>query len=183
MSWTIGTPTTITWTVAGGSFVSFLVEYSSDNGDNWSTLATLDGDATSYEYTPVPGDEASAALVRVTGVSPSRSNSDVCNASFAVNPVLTLTYPNGTEMIEAGDEVAILWTKTGTFTSFDIELSVDNGYTWAPITSGLSGLNTSYSWTVPIGNSENCLVRITGHSAADDISDVSDAVFEIFVAA
>jgi len=180
MAWTIGTSTNITWTVSGGSFVTFDVELSTDGGSNWSTLTSGLGAAIrSYSYTPLAADESASSLVRVTGRSPGRTVAKTNNTAFAINASVALTAPNGGESYTVNDSVSITWTKTGTFTGFDLDYSTNNGSSWTSITTGVSGASTSYAWTIPSTESSQYLVRITGTTALTTYTDQSDATFSV----
>jgi hypothetical protein len=89
---------------------------------------------------------------------------------------ITVTSPNGGEILEVGAASEIKWISTGAITSVDIEYSTDNGTSWTNIITAAPNDGT-YEWTIPDTPSNNCLIKITesGGSAAD----TSDAVFKI----
>jgi len=93
---------------------------------------------------------------------------------------ITVTSPNGGEKWEAGTQQNITWTGQG-IDNYDvkIEYSTDNGssYTFETYKTNY-GTSGSYTWTVPNTPSTQCLVRLSV-LLPPEISDVSDAVFEI----
>lgn len=97
------------------------------------------------------------------------------------DPVATLTYPNGGEVLDIGSSQSIQWTATDnvTVTAVTLEYSTNNGGAWNTIVADTSNTGT-YQWIVPAAASANCLVRITAEDAEGNAdSDQSDAVFEI----
>ena len=100
--------------------------------------------------------------------------------SVAAEPsTLTLLSPNGSEVIMGGTNYDITWSNTGTVVSVLIEFSIDNGNTWSEVYPANVGNTGSYSWLVPIVDSEQCVVRIT-NTANSAVYDTSDGVFFIY---
>jgi hypothetical protein len=99
-----------------------------------------------------------------------------------VTPV-TVTAPNGGEVMPSGSNYTITWTAPPEAVSFDLEYSVNGGNDWRVIAQGVSG--TSYDWSVRVtaGNKRRCLVRVTGYDSSAQVvgSDVSDGYFKIEV--
>jgi endonuclease/exonuclease/phosphatase family metal-dependent hydrolase len=84
-SWTVGSSHPITWTSANVANVK--LEYSSDAGATWSTIAaSLPASPASYAWT-VPSTTTTSALVRVSDLA--STTSDVSNATFSVTSVPT----------------------------------------------------------------------------------------------
>ena len=67
----------------------------------------------------------------------------------------------------------------GSFTSFDIEFSGDNGITWSNLQQGTDGTIRTFSWNISESPSTECLIKVKGNYAGGIIQDISDAVFEI----
>jgi hypothetical protein len=103
----------------------------------------------------------------------------VTSLAFIDNPLtidITVTTPNGGEVLAAGDTYAITWTSEGEIENVKIEYSVDDGIGWTEIV--LSTVNNgSYDWNVPCNISTDSLIRISGLDS--DASDTSDDVFSI----
>jgi hypothetical protein len=97
---------------------------------------------------------------------------------------VTLTSPNGGEMLTSGSPQTIGWTAAVEAVNFKLSLSVDNGVTWTPIHTGFV-TGTSLDWTVPApaGNKKKSLVKITGFDVSNNKLgvDKSDAPFAIEV--
>lgn len=97
-------------------------------------------------------------------------------------PIVTVTFPNGSEVFQIGDPLNITWTALdssfGT-NPISIYYSIDNGASYALIAENLPNTGT-FGWTIPNSPSLEVLVKI---AAADSFglqgNDVSDAVFKI----
>ena len=90
---------------------------------------------------------------------------------------ITLTKPNGGELIKTSSIYAIDWISFG-IDSVMIEFSPDEGISWEVITAGTSSHDPPFLWQVPNIISDQCLIKI---SDVDNpgISDISDNVFTI----
>ncbi|MCK5128187.1 MAG: CRTAC1 family protein, partial [candidate division Zixibacteria bacterium] len=89
---------------------------------------------------------------------------------------ITVTSPNGGEILEVGAASEINWISTGAITNVDIDYSTDNGASWTNIITSTANDNT-YEWTIPGTPSINCLIKII--ESGGTTTDTSDAVFEI----
>ncbi len=92
---------------------------------------------------------------------------------------LTLTSPNGGEVLSTGGMHTITWEMEGTITSVWIEYSTDNGTVWNPVAPPNEGNTGSYEWLVPVATSQECLVKVRT-ALAMQIADQSDAPLTIF---
>ncbi|MFM9950245.1 MAG: PKD domain-containing protein [Saprospiraceae bacterium] len=76
-------------------------------------------------------------------------------ASFTVNELgsqkIKLTYPNGGEVLYSGNTYNITWVSSpDVVTEFvNIEYSVNNGSTWAPLFSNIANTG-NFAWTIPM---------------------------------
>ncbi|MFH1845330.1 MAG: C25 family cysteine peptidase, partial [bacterium] len=95
----------------------------------------------------------------------------------ASGPSITVTAPNGGEVlaIEAGQ--TITWDSAGGVGDVKIDLSRNSGSSWEPISSGTSN-DGSYAWKVTGPASTECLIRVS--TLDDSVSDTSDDPFTIF---
>lgn len=179
-SWTIGTVQNITWNSAT-YYSSVNIEYSTNNGSTWTTIATGDPNDGTYAWT-VPNASSSQALVRVSN-NANPAISDVSNAVFSIVPgSVTITQPNGGETLYGCQSYQIRWTASGTSNFWNIEYSLNNGSTWTSeatnLSIGPSGGVYTYGWTVPSVTSTSVLVRVTDFN--DNLKfDISNAIFTI----
>ncbi|MFQ6031911.1 MAG: S8 family serine peptidase [Candidatus Zixiibacteriota bacterium] len=98
-----------------------------------------------------------------------------------IPPEVTVTAPNGGEVLTAGEVYTITWNATDNvgITSTEIDYTYDGGTNWYDV-ANLSGNPGSYDWTVPNTPSTECLVKVTCFDAASNSgSDVSDGFFTI----
>ncbi|MCP5052544.1 MAG: hypothetical protein GY940_35575 [bacterium] len=176
-SLTVGTTHTITWT-STGSVGNVKIEYSTDNGSNWTTITSTLNDG-SHTWT-VPNAASTLCLLRISEASDS-DPTDTSDAVFTITatsgPGITVTSPNGGESLTAGAPHTITWTTTGTVSNVKIEFSLNNGGGWSTATASTPN-DGSYIWAAPSVVSSQCLVRITEASDGDP-TDTSDAVFSI----
>jgi|GEM_PF-1303859 len=174
--WAVGSSHNITWTSIG-TVGNVKIEYSTNNGGSWiDVVASTDNDG-SYDWT-IPNAPSDNCLIRVSETD--GDPTDVSDTVFFIYipPSITVTSPNGDENWPAGSMHDITWTSTGTVGDVKIEYSINNGSSWTDIIE--STINDGiFSWTVPNTQSDVCLVRVS--ETDGDPSDVSDAVFSIYV--
>ena len=181
-NWNSCTTVNITWSSVFTSG-SFKLEYSTNNGGTWNTIANGVG-GSSYSWT-VPNNipTSSQCLIRVSDQS-TPATFDISNATFTINQVayVVVTSPNGGENWQVGSPSSqlITWVYNGTSTSFRIDYSTDNGATWINIVNGLTAPSSpaSYNWTIPNTPSNQCLVRVMDYNN-NCRADQSDNVFSI----
>jgi len=78
-------------------------------------------------------------------------------------PIVTLSIPNGGATYTAGQQIGISWSSAdGAYTSFRVSYSLDNGNTWAVLSSSVSGSSSSYTWTVPTISTTQGLIKVEG---------------------
>ncbi len=180
---TSGVPYEITWSNSGMDSVK--IEYTTDNGQTWSTVVSGTQPDGSYFWTTVPSINSSNAKIRVSDAYDSNP-SDESDQPFSITtePILQITAPNGSESISAGSVYTITWTTllsrmTENVTSVKLEFSTDAGISWSQITS--SAPNTgSYSWN-PVPNVSSTACRIKISDATDGSpADMSDNNFTVF---
>jgi uncharacterized repeat protein (TIGR01451 family) len=91
-------------------------------------------------------------------------------ATASPSQLVQVLYPNQLEKLQQGQHVNVTWHTAGLASAtFHIDLSGDDGVTWAPLTSQAFGLtvdttgNGSFAWTVPANLAEGnqYLVRVT----------------------
>ncbi len=98
-----------------------------------------------------------------------------------IPPEVTVTEPNGGEVLNAGTVYTITWNATDNVgvTQISIYYSYDGGVNYDPVET-LAGNPGSYDWTVPSTPSTQCLVKIYAYDAANNEGwDVSDGFFTI----
>jgi hypothetical protein len=189
----------IQWSAQDSHFISnpITIEFSNDNGSNYSTLTEYQSNSGSYLWIVQiysvfqakirikaidsfgnQGSSESAAFIiadQSSGISP------LCTVD-TVDPTAELLSPNGGESLYMDDTSDILWTASDThIAEFPIKLEykkVSSG-TWTEILDGLSN-NGQFGWQIPSIISEQTLVRLTVKDAFGNTSfDQSQNPFSI----
>jgi photosystem II stability/assembly factor-like uncharacterized protein len=158
------------------------LEYSVNNGSSWNTIAN-----SVYHYNGTSGNNyylwfvnnvnSNNCRIRVSEVSNPTVN-DESNNVFTINANssnITITQPNGGEILSGGLNYYIQWNSSFVSGHYKVQFSDDNGNTWMTLANNIS--NSGYfNWLVPNQNMNNCLIKV---SDANDstIVDVSDATF------
>lgn len=167
----------ITWTSAGVSYVK--LEYSTDNGANWS-LITSSVYNNGYYYWSVPNTPSANCRVKVSStVNPTLIN-DQSNSVFTIIPpvpTLTLNSPNGGEYWYVGYQYYITWSSSAV-SNVKLEYSTDGGSAYTVIIASTSASSGFYYWPVPNAPSVNCKIRISDASNAAT-NDFTTGVFTI----
>lgn len=178
--WYIGQTKTIYWN-DNNTTNFFNIDYSTDNGTTWTSLASS-YNTTDEQYSfVVPNTPSSTCLVRVIDAN-NVPVMDISNATFTIaEPFISVITPNGGEIFESCYDEYINWQCGGTSNYFKIEYSSDNGSSWTTITSSFysTSSNPSYLWsTIPNNDSEDCLIKVTDKNFPA-VLDQSDAKFTI----
>jgi predicted outer membrane repeat protein len=98
-----------------------------------------------------------------------------------IPPSVTVLFPNGGELLETGDTIAIGWTATDNrrVDSVSIYYSEDAGVGYTLIAHGWPA-DSLYPWIVPSSLSDSCLVRVVAYDPGGLTGfDTSDALFKI----
>lgn len=168
------TSQTITWN-SPGTVGPFQIQYSVNNGTNWTTIASSVSGNT-YVWT-VPNNPSALALVRVLNQN-NTCQQDQSNANFTITPATPImTLPNGGESLVVGTSYNITWNSSTYYSTVNIEYSTNNGSTWTPIATADPNDGT-YTWTVPNTPTSQAIVRVS-NNANPSVNDVSNAVFSI----
>ncbi len=94
--------------------------------------------------------------------------SDYCSTSVGLlrgdkhskisEKTINLTYPNGGEHFVAGEDTTITWEGISEREIVELNFSSNSGKKWESITKNAT--NNSYGWTLPIIESDSCLVNV-----------------------
>jgi len=160
---------------------SIKVEFSSNNGASWSTIANSVYAQDSYLNWTVPNVVSDFCKIKITSKI-DNTVLDISNSIFKVySPSITVVSPNGGEIIEANSIKQIQWYSQGIINNYvNLYYSIDNGSTWdlfAYPSTYDNQLNT-YNWNVPNSPSNRCLIKVAD-SNNPNFFDLSDATFTI----
>lgn len=113
--------------------------------------------------------------LRISGNSPDVAKIPVTLNVLNLIPYITVTHPNGSEILNYTQSYNITWIKN-IVDLVRIEYSTDNGTSWSLIAESVSG--NSYPWLIPFIQTNQALVRISDMSDPT-LNDVSNNVFMI----
>ena len=105
-----------------------------------------------------------------------REDHDLKYATGTPEDSITVTFPNGGDVLFAGSDYEITWMWEGDIEYVNIEYSVNSGADWMEIATSTEN-DGSHSWRIPCDLSDDCLAKIS--DADDGPSDTSDDVFSI----
>lgn len=167
--------TQIEWNSGGVSNIR--IEYTIDNGQNWSVVVNSTPASTGSYNWMVPDNNSSECKIKITDVDDINVY-DKSNSTFSISLYgLNLIYPNGGEFTASGSPIDIRWSNTPV-ANIKIEYSVNNGSNWVDIITSTPTSSGNYSWMVPSVSSTQCLIKISDVSNAS-IFDISESPFEI----
>ncbi|MFN4854531.1 MAG: PKD domain-containing protein [Bacteroidota bacterium] len=171
-----GQETSIFWSAT--SIAQIKIEFSSDGGTSYTTIASA-VDATMGFYSwNVPGTPSSNCRIRISDAANNSLSDASLNTFSIVAPFIEVLYPNGGEEFISGQGYYLQWSSIG-IDNVKIEFSLNAGSTWTMIENSIS--NTGYYyWIVPQISSNLCRIRVTKAGALIP-SDASNADFSISI--
>ncbi|MDB6028062.1 MAG: hypothetical protein JWM68_4285, partial [Verrucomicrobiales bacterium] len=147
--------------------------------------------APTMQTTPVPGTSSFIALdidgktlpsdwyLRVTGQGTKTLNGTIpISEQLPITPTnsITVTYPNGGQVLTAGDPLTVTWTSSGTIGNVNIDISSDGGLSFRKLIYNTPNTG-SKAVTVPYYGNTTCFIRV---SRTNDVPvDWSDSAFTI----
>jgi hypothetical protein len=172
-------PQNIIW-AAGGTTNSVKLEYTVDNGANWSVITASTG-ASPYAWTIPSNAYGKTAMIRITDTKSGTvtSLSDAFLIQTAIPASLAVAKPSTGEKIEVGSTYVINFSFLGGVTSNKtLDYSLDNGSTWSQITK-VAGSVTTANWTVPTTTSTSAIVRIKDDNGIVGMSGVFSIIAKV----
>lgn len=161
----------VTWT-SSGTVGNVDIQFSSDGGSTWTTVASnTPNDGNQGVYFP----NAPSTTCRVRIQEPDGSPSDISDVNFTLKS-LTVTYPNGGQVLTGGSSATVTWTSLYYSGTVDIQLSTNGGSTWTTLVSGTANDGTQ-TVTLPATPSTNCRIRVQGLYGTP--KDTSNSAFTI----
>ncbi len=177
-TWQIGSLQNITWT--NQNITDVKLEYSTNNGTNWTTIISSTAAAVGTYSWQVPNTPSTQSKVRVSEAI-TGNPSDVSNSVFSilaqVQKSITISSPNGGENWAIGTAQQVSWTSTG-ISNVKIEYSTNSGNTWSSVVGSTPAGVGNYSWTIPNTPSTQCKLKISDVSDPS-IFDLSNAIFTL----
>ena len=198
-TWDAGSIHNITWDAADSiaSNLDYLIEYSTDNGANWTTEDTQTGQtqgSKTYSWT-VPGADSILCKVRVTATDCATNSNTSTSATFTIDdttdPTISVTAPNGGESWAAGSTQTIAWDCTDNVPGNNMTYALYYCTSYSSCTTCATPITTlnnqaqgsrTHSWTVPtppVGTAPFTTSRVrvlatdVGSNTAEDCSDAN----------
>ncbi|MFN8176402.1 MAG: Ser-Thr-rich GPI-anchored membrane family protein [bacterium] len=176
-AWAVGTTQRIQWTNPGG-YTSVSLDVSRDGGSTWSLVESGLGGDYYYRDWVVTAPASANCRIRVTGYYDGGSRSDASNASFTITvPTITVTYPNGGEVLHKGNDYTITWTSSGVTGTVAIDLY--KGSTNVLRLAGAAQNTGSYPFNPPFSLTNGSDYRIALSAMSGTVYDFSNAYFTI----
>ncbi|MCP4213504.1 MAG: hypothetical protein GY765_02555, partial [bacterium] len=167
----VGRTLNITW-LGSQNIATVHLQYSTDNGTNWSTIAASVPNTGTYNWT-LPALHSSQCLIKISDTAGKAE--DLSNNVFSIiSSTLTLLTPQASTAIYVGTTEDITWSSTGTMGDVKIEYSTDNGVSYKSISTGTANTGT-FSWLIPNDISETCVMRLSSGT----VQDTTDGIFVI----
>lgn len=198
--WPVGSLQAIVWQHA--SILNVDIEYSTNNGSNWLSVATGIPALRGFFNWTIPATISNNCIVRAKDAVNPNTVFDVSNNVFSIvasltsdaikfrggafdgfsvcensTPSVTVTSPNGGETWPGATTQNITWTYNNIPNNVLIEVSYNNGSSWTSITTWPASAQL-FPWVVSGPGSTQCLVRVSD-AQNNAISDVSNNTFTI----
>ncbi len=167
----------IKWT--SNTTQNLIVEYTLDNGENWTLIATDVENSESYIWSPIPNTQTTQGRIKITTADSTLSS--ISEGFFSIvrgtTKTVTVIEPNGSEHWQGNSVQAIKWSSSG-IDSVIIEYTLDNGLNWNTITTNAQSTGF-YNWNpLPNTPTTNAKIRIIDADEGFPI-DESDGLFTI----
>jgi len=151
------------------------LEFTTDNGVNWVTIANNINPLLNQINWNVPSQPNQNVKLKISTITnPIFSDSVIVNI---VVPSITLIKPNGGEFYQVGRKKNIEWNSSFV-NKINIQFSTNSGLNWNNIVTNLDATNGKYEWNIPNIPNGTSLIRITD-SERNNVFDVSNSVFNI----
>lgn len=162
---------TVTWSApawpGGSATTGYRIEVSTDGGETWQTVDTVDGDTTTYTVDGL----ANGVPVSVRVSATNATGTGVPSAVVTATPV-TVPTPVPGVTVQAGDRRAdVTWfPPTGDggtpVTGYKVQTSVDGGQTWRTVAE--LGADTLQHTVTGLTNGQTTLVQVVAVNAVGD---------------
>ncbi|MBN1998467.1 T9SS type A sorting domain-containing protein [candidate division KSB1 bacterium] len=155
------------------------VEVSLDSGATWDPLG-FNMPSTGTIGWAVPNVQTDEGLVRVYDTA-SGAPSDTSDNVFSIVPQvipenITVIFPNGGEVLVAGNAYDIWWDSDNYLGLVNVELSLNNGGTWTTLATNQPH-SGKFNWIVPQIVANQALVKVM--AVGGNPQDTSDNIFTI----
>lgn len=189
VAWKSGSIHDIKWQAPSKYFDNVKIEYTTDYGYSWITIADSVTSVDTVFSWFVPFTPSYYCVVSIyetpfiygqygaSGFSPGIFT--IWSPLADTGSTIQITAPNGGEVWNAGTTQQIKWElNSANIDSLKIEYSTDSGDSWEIISNAFASTDSLYEWVVPNKPSEFSLVRLS--DAADSSNrDICNNLFTI----
>lgn len=191
---------TINWSTSDSNLQenNVSVFFSSDNGINYETITSNEGNDSSYNWT-VPNTSTNSGLIKITVYDQFGNMGQISNTEFFsiiyeasygissvfsldnVDPVVELLSHNDGQTLYIGSTENILWNASDNhFSQLPIDVLLMSNGTYTDIISENEFNNGNYNWQVASYQSENCYLQIKATDQFGNVGeDFADNAFTI----
>jgi hypothetical protein len=155
------------------------IEYTTDGGTTWKTIATAYSN-NGYYYWSVPEENSSNCLIRVKE-NGNPSLSDVSNVPFTIRrSAITLLAPEGPGNLTGCSAPVVKWNYSGESGRVNIYYSTDKGTTWKTVAGNVSTNqgNNSFNWSAPDIDASEVYLKISDYNLSS-VYDQNDVPFSL----
>ncbi|MBU2258951.1 MAG: GPI anchored serine-threonine rich family protein, partial [Candidatus Omnitrophica bacterium] len=172
--------TPINWDYTGTQITTVNIEYTTNNGVNWTTIEDNVPVASKSSYTWKDGVPAIATAQGKVRVYDS-ANANVTNTSTATFNIIgnvSVISPNGNENWPVGTTQYIFWSAAAV-TQMNISYSLNNGGSWTGI-NVVPASNGNLTWNIPSDMAVSNQVKIKAFDNLNSLAnDTSNSTFNI----
>ncbi|MFH0733773.1 MAG: T9SS type A sorting domain-containing protein [bacterium] len=165
----------IKWTNSA-SIDNVIIDYSIDNGVNWSSVTNSTPADGEYIWSVPSGLSTNSGLIRIADYNSSSSIIDISNANFSIAN-LSLLSPDGNASYQVGKTINIEWTASNNIANVTIEYFTETKG-WKLIASNIAANSSPYLWVIPNDPSDSTRIRIKS-SLNNQVFDISNNSFRI----
>jgi len=176
-TWVDGDERNVTWTDPALATHSMRLELLRD-GTVCDTLTNGTDNDGSFPWTVAPcGTDTSGYQVRITNTN--TGGSDLSDAVFNIYPDPTVTYPNGGETLEDGQDYTITWLHATGSGAHNVLISLLRAGAACDTIAAATPNDGAHAWTFTQCDGESTGYKILITNLTTDAADSSDAVFSI----
>jgi photosystem II stability/assembly factor-like uncharacterized protein len=174
--WRVGTTKNITW--INNNVVNVRIQYSTNFGTSWITIASsVPASNGTYSWI-IPNTRSSRCIVKISDIS-NPVYTDSSDTTFTIYfPEINVTSPNGGESWLAYKTKSITWNSSF-INNIAIDFSSNYGLSWTNIASSVNAKLGYYYWNLPFAESDECIVRVYDN-VETALVDASDNSFTIY---
>ena len=176
----VANTTAIRWTATGTTVDTVNIEYSANNGQNWTTFATNVNvnNGSNYLWPLTPSSKTTDGFIRVSDSD--NPNVNGSSGKFNIIGNILLNSPNGGQLWSVVSTHPITWTSTAV-DFVNVSFSVNNGSSWIPLNSTVPAGYNNVTWTISNSTqvTDRAVIKLEDADNPAVVFDTSNATFNI----